>query len=303
MGTMKKSYCLFAALLLGALYTGCGGSDEDPKSSDDSETNSEVVVDSETESNSEEVDKPSDTTPEKVCDTDPAPVVALDQNFDDWASDDPSFYMAKPDQSQDTDTTSDDGLYRYEDNGQPAVIDGHDAIALHADAMENGNYGFAIEAQFALDTQTDMSCEDFEVSVDVYVPGEYINDEKNMNFQFAFFETANFTPIYSKWWSGSLVADGWATITAKVNTTDGDWTYSGFSKDPDEWIFDAVRVQAILNGTEAAIGDEILIYIDNLRVANFPAEVDTETDAAVDTETDSEEADAGDADAGADAGN
>src|SRR5690606_33433142 len=102
------------------------------------------------------------------------------------------------------------------------------------------------------DQQTDMSGEDWEISYDVYLPSETY--ELGANLQFGLYRTEDFTPIYSVWYSGSLVADEWVTLTTPINTTEGLISYSGFENDPEEWIFDAVRIQTIVNGTTAAVG-------------------------------------------------
>jgi hypothetical protein len=298
---MKKRSYLFAALFLGALMAACGSDTSDnPKSTDDTETATEET-DSDTGTEIDtgtETEEPVDTGPEVVCN--PDPTVAIDENFDNWEQGDSRFYMAKPDQTADTDTTSDDGLYAYPDNGAPVNIDGHDAIALHANAVDNNGYGFSIEAQWALEQQTNMSCEDFEISFDIYVPSEYKAEDINANVQIGFYETTNYAPIYSKWWSGSIIGDEWSTITGKIDTTTGDIDYVSpdLAFPPNDWIFDVVRINLILNGTNAAEGDEILFYVDNLRVANFPAEADTDTDTGEDTEVADAGDDAGDVDAG-----
>ena len=112
-----------------------------------------------------------------------------------------------------------------------------------------------------------MRCEDFTISFDIYVPSSTY--EKGANVQFSFYETEDFTPIFSKWYAGSIVADEWVTITGSIDTLSGDVDYSGFVSDPEDWIFDAVRIQTIINGENVGEGEEILFYVDNLTVNNF----------------------------------
>jgi len=275
MSVILKKIGTFTLLSLAVMWAGCS-SDSDKPVDTDSEPGS--TDDTESESASE---KETDTGPDKCEDTEPT--VAIDLDFNDWEQGDSRFYMSKPDQGEFEGGSAD--LMIYDDNATGVSIDGHEAIMLHADAVDNDGYGFSIEGQWTLDQQTDMRCENFEISFDLYVPAALKDESKNANVQFALYETTNYTPIYSKWWSTSLEADKWVTITGKIDTNSGDIDYTDFADNPGEWIFDAVRIQLILNGEGAALGDEMTFYVDNLRVANTPDEGDT------DTETETEDTD------------
>ena len=121
-----------------------------------------------------------------------------------------------------------------------------------------------------LDGPTDMTGEDWEISYDVYIPSETY--DQGANVQFGLYRTSDFTPIYSVWYSGSLVADEWVTLTTPINTTDEAISYSGFENDPGDWIFDAVRIQTIINGSSAGVGSEISFCIDNLTIRQIDSE-------------------------------
>lgn len=185
-------------------------------------------------------------------------VVAIDESFDGWDGGGSRFFMSKPE----NDTT-------YEDNNTLAMIDGREAIAIHANAEDNDGNGYSIEFQLQLDQQTDMSGEDFRVSFDVYIPEA--TGELQPSIQWAFYETAAYTPIYSVWYS-SLPVGAWTTIEGLVSTS-GDVDYSAFAEDqnPSAWTFDVVRIQCIITAETAGVGDEILFYVDNLKVTNEPA--------------------------------
>lgn len=299
MVNMKKKSSILMLLALFALCTAFGCSDDTEDTPEDAGAADAGATDTGTPTDTDTGAPPVDTgtaTPN---------VVAIDEDFNIWEQGDARFYMAKPDQDA---VAGGNGEVIHSDNGSRATVDGHECLMLHANAVDNNGYGFSIEAQIDLDKQTDMRFEDFEISFDLYIPSSIANEDKNANVQFAFYEKTSYTPIYSKWWSSSIVPDGWATFTGKIDTTSGDIDYSGFTEDPrgdpGAWIFDAVRVQVIINGDGAAVGDEMTFYIDNLRVANFPDD-GTEDTEVVGTDTGTEDAgdqDAGDADAGADAG-
>jgi len=182
------------------------------------------------------------------------PMTAIEQDFDNWDGDEAKFEMLKGDV--------------FPDNNTMGTIDDHNCMMIHAKALEHEQYGFSVELELMLDQQTDMSGEDFSISFDVYVfAGTH---DKGANIQFAFADAAG-TPIYSDWWVTSLLADQWVTISSPVDTASGKITYSGFQNNPQDWIFDTVRLQFILNGETAAEGDEVQFCIDNLVVDNFSA--------------------------------
>jgi hypothetical protein len=143
--------------------------------------------------------------------------------------------------------------------------------------VDNAGFGFSAEFQLLLDQRTDMSHEDFTISFDIYVAG--VTYEKGVNVQFGLHRIDKgagtdgedlYTPIYSKWWARSVHADQWVTLTAAINTdAESRIDYSEFENDPADWIFDAVRIQTIINGTQAVEGDEILFYVDNLVIDNL----------------------------------
>lgn len=201
--------------------------------------------------------EPPDSDSNGEGDTSNEQIVAFSENFDNWQGG--SFYLSKPE----GDTT-------YSDNGTAGEIGGQKAFAVHAPAADNSGYGYGVELQFNLNQQTDFSNEDFFVSFDVYIPAA--TAEKGAHVQWALFQDGTYTPIYSVWYPSDniLPADEWVTIESTVSTT-GDVDYSGFadSENPSGWILDLFRIQVIIDGETAAEGDEVLFYVDNLRVANF----------------------------------
>ena len=188
----------------------------------------------------------------------PSGEFAIRETFDDWEQEDRGFFVSKGDAEP------------YDDNNTVKNIDGQDCLFVHADADDNNGYGFSVEVQMDLDAQTDMSGEDYEISYDIYIPSETY--ELGANVQFGLYRIEDFTPIYSVWYSGSLAADEWVNITAPISTTGGLIDYSGFENDPDDWIFDAVRIQAIVNGSSAALGSEVSFCLDNLTIRKLSPE-------------------------------
>ena len=178
--------------------------------------------------------------------------VAIDEDFDDWVEGNCDFLLSNGEGND------------YEDNGTKADVDGHDCLVIHANTGPNSGNGYSAELQLMLDGWTDMSHEDFRISFDIYVPSE--THKKGANVQFGFRETIEYTPIYSKWWSSSLKADQWVTIESDITTQDGFIDYTDFKDNPGDWKFNAVRIQFIVNGASAQLGDELLFYIDNVVV-------------------------------------
>lgn len=193
---------------------------------------------------------------------------AIREDFDSWEGDGGrDFFLSKGDSEP------------YSDHNTVQNIADHDCLYVHADAVDNGGFGFSAEVQMNLDAQTDMSAEDWEISYDIYLPSQTY--DLGANLQFGLYRTSDFTPIYSVWYSGSLVADEWVTLTTPITTTDGLISYSGFENDPEDWIFDAVRIQTIVNGTTAAVGSEIAFCIDNLTIRQLePEELEEREDQA-----------------------
>lgn len=184
---------------------------------------------------------------------------AINEDFDDWSGNGGREFM-----------TSKGDPEPYSDHNTLKEVAGHQCLWVHANAVDNQGYGFSIEIQMNLDAQTDMSSEDWEISYDVYIPASTYDLGANM--QFGLYRTSDFTPIYSNWYSGSLKPDEWVTLTTAINTTDDTISYSGFENNPQDWIFDAVRIQAIVNGTGAAVGSEMAFCLDNLVIRKVSKE-------------------------------
>jgi len=201
----------------------------------------------------EEGDTNDTTTPGPVGDV-------INENFDAW-EDNPNFFTSKPDQQENPSP--------YADHNTAQVIGDQTAIAVHHNAEDNSGYGYAVEVQFALTAQTDMSKEDYRISFDLYIPSEPTG-ALGASAQWAFYETANYTPIYSSWIT-EVPLDQWFHYEGRVDLA--NVTHSGFPEEgnPASWIFDVVRIQVIVDGETAVEGSEVLYYIDNLVVTNAPA--------------------------------
>ena len=129
---------------------------------------------------------------------------------------------------------------------------------------DSGNY--CVEVQFDLLTNTDMSGEDYVISFDVYIPTNYIEQKKG--FQFAFYDSTTWTPIYSGWWVGSIVGGQWISRVTNVALKEngGFIDYSGFDNNPDDWTnMTKVRFQYV---TGYSAGTEVVFYLDNIIVSN-----------------------------------
>ena len=219
----------------------------DIDSESDSSSDSETVID---------VEEAYDT--ESECfETEPGTRhnTAIAVGFDDW---DPSsvndrVYVSKPEM----------GSFVYEDSNTIRVIDGHACLAVHEDIVSSAGYGGAVEVQLPLNQRTDMSREDFSIRFDVFIPEETF--QKDPIIQFAFYETEFFTPIYSIWYQDILAPNEWITVSSPIDMPSQSIDYSGFENDPQDWIFDVVRIQLLLVDDDA-MGEEILFYLDNLMV-------------------------------------
>jgi len=182
-------------------------------------------------------------------------LVALNESFDAWDGGGERFFLARGDATA------------FPDHNTAVTIADRAAVAIHAAAQDNSGYGFGVEIQLQLDQPTDMSGEDFNLSFDIYIPAATF--DLGANVQWGFFETENFTPIYSAWTSPpDIVADQWVTISTPINTT--TITYSTFAENPADWLVDVVRIQTIVNGETAVADAEVLYYIDNVVVSNTP---------------------------------
>lgn len=233
---------LLAPTVLGlcTLVAGCDGKDDD-----------------ETGISGATMTPDAETGAETADTTDPVPPGdVFNENFDAWEGGGDAFFTSKPENG--------DGV--YPDHNTPATIGDQQAMTVHLNAEDNSGYGTAVEVQFLLAQQTNMSAEDYRVSFDIYVAA--VTAAKDTYVQWAFFETVDFTPIYGAW-SEILPADQWVHIESPVTVATVD--YTTFTNSPADWILDAVRIQVIHGGDDAAIGDEMLFYIDNLVVTNTPA--------------------------------
>ena len=261
---MKTNVWVMLWILCCYACAGCGASEEE---TDEKETK---TGDSESENAPVDTgaDEPTDNGEEEEeepipCDERIDEILAIDHSFDEGGGD--TFYMTNPDQNQEAD-------FIYGDNGKGATIEDRDCMMLHADAMDNGGYGYSIEFQVSLDDIIDLSCEDFTISFDIYIPEEtYRQGEPHPSIQWAFFESSGFTPIYSymlpQEGDPALEPDTWTTISGTV--TPDDVSYDNFPNDPDDWQVDLVRVQLVIDGESAAEGDELTFYVDNLVVKNY----------------------------------
>jgi len=232
-----------------------GGDDLD---TDDSVSTSGVISATETDLfpstsfGSDEVSE-SGKTSESTSGGDDMPIVAIDENFDDWSGDDPRFLLTRPEASE-----------GFADNNTVQTFDGRDCLYIHAPAADNAGYGYSVEFQLLLESRTDMSGEDFQISFDVYVPAETANEETYV--QFGFYELTDLTPIYSMW--HATTPDTWQTVTANVSYE--EIAYSAFANNPGDWIFDSVRLMLIQFGEGAAEGLPASFCVDNLVVTNAP---------------------------------
>lgn len=164
----------------------------------------------------------------------------------------------------DTATAEEFEGFIYADNNTATEIAGQNALILHAGGVQDNNNGYSVEFQMQLDEQTDMTRGDFKLSFDIYIP--QATYDLGANVQFAFFETSNYTPIYSKWYN--VVPEKWITINADIQYEDDTIDYTTFENNPGDWIFDVVRIKVICNDASAVEGSEILYYVDNILVTN-----------------------------------
>ncbi len=136
------------------------------------------------------------------------------------------------------------------ENGTITNINGRDCIMIKGlSVADGGNY--VLEAQWDLTQPLNMSGGNYIIDFDIYVPADTIAFRQGL--QFAFYETPSYTPIYSRWWVGSIVADQWINRQAIVNVgsqplVDGFIDYSGFVNNPDDWTnMTKVRIQYVGN--------------------------------------------------------
>lgn len=271
MKNVKHVGILAGLLCLGAALVACG----DDKDKNE-ETDAGAPDAGSTDSMSTDTGTGTGTGPAEPVKPNPA----IDENFDAWVGGGESFFMSKPEEETSI----------LEGNNTAANIAGHDCAVYHALSADNYGFGTAIEAQFQLVAQdVDMSGEDYEISFDIYL--NQAMKDKNVNIQFAFFQTDGYTPIYSILYDDEIAADTWVTITAPIRNDPAFISYSGFdtsvdpNANPGSWQFDVVRIQAVIPEAEenadagadagedasapsdpAADGQEILFYLDNLVV-------------------------------------
>ncbi len=180
------------------------------------------------------------------------PVVAVDESFAASAG---SFFMSKGRLSGAGPNISDNGIIVT--NG------GKSCVQVHA--YSQNLYGATgVEVQWDLQQPTDMKDQKFTINFDVYVPAA--SRSMMTAVQFAFYNTitADYTPIYSCYFDKSVIAaDTWCHISVPIKV--GQYiTYSGFAKNPGDWIFDKVRIQFL----SPADGQDIMFDIANLVVLN-----------------------------------
>jgi hypothetical protein len=224
----------------------------------DADTDSDTDADGDADADG---DTDSDTDADIGAGKPNSQTVAIDENFDSWDGGGDRFQMAKPEYESPP--------YAYEDNGTMATIDGENCIMLHDNTVDNYGFGFAIEFQLALDNApVDMSHEDFTIDFDVYIPQEVYDMGAYVNF--GFYDSDDWTPIYSWWFTRSITPNEWSRIEGPINTSSDVIDYSGFSDNPGDWQFDVVRIALIISGDEVEEGDEVWFCVDNLVVVrNF----------------------------------
>ena len=181
-------------------------------------------------------------------------VYAINETFDDWDGG----------EGRDFSVTKGENADQYPEHNTIKQIDGQDCLWIEADAVDNNGYGFSVEVEFALDQQTDMSGEDYEISYDLYVPPETY--ALGANTQFGFYTLPDYEPIYSQWYSGSIHEGEWSTISATIDNSSGNIDYSALQNNPGDWVFDTVRIQLIINGSSATLGSQVAFCLDNLQV-------------------------------------
>lgn len=164
-------------------------------------------------------------------------------------------------------------LKHYIDNNTAVEVGGQTALTIHADSYDRWEDGGPrVEVQFKLDEQmVNMSYEDYRVEFDIYLPQAMV--DKKCEPQFALYELANYTPIYSTIFGG-MVADTWTHVTGTVkrDSMGGNINYSKFSASPDDWKLDALRIQLVCDEALTMNGDEVLYYLDNILVTNAVAQ-------------------------------
>jgi hypothetical protein len=179
-------------------------------------------------------------------------VIALNEDFNAWEG---GIKLEKG--------LLDDGILFIDDNDTMAVINEENALKVHAFSQEKyGSIGVEVQWPLLVDP-TDMSGEDFSITFDVFVPAESVAVMDGI--QFAFFD-ANYSCIYSNKWTTEISEHPgeWVTLSAPISNAGGFIGYNGFGDTTDEWIFRKARIQF----ATLTAGQEVVYYIDNLRIQN-----------------------------------
>ena len=186
----------------------------------------------------------------------PNEFVVLERDFDDQVEGETSLEI--------TTLVSDSGTpLELSGNNTIVEIEGEETLEINAIARAFQGYGWALEFQLALDIQADMRAEDFVISFDVYIPEEFQIYQPHV--QFAFCDQDEELFIVSKWHDITEYSD-WTHITSVIKATDGSIVYSTLVNDPDDWIFDKVRIAVISEEYLKQEQFSLHYYVDNLRI-------------------------------------
>ena len=174
----------------------------------------------------------------------------------------------------------------YPDNGTVTNVGGRDALIVHARGMNpyREEYLQAIEASFEFEAPVDMSGEDYHVQFDVYLPDFIV--EYAPEIQFALFSESLGECLYSRIYyrpasptksaTPFIPAEEWHTIYGDISATGGEITYSGFERDPDDWILKSFRIRLDSHAEytsipgmtllESSQAREFLFYVSNIKI-------------------------------------
>jgi len=133
-------------------------------------------------------------------------------------------------------TNPEDTSKHFPDNNTIVTMGGRSCRWIHSLSQHNNDipYGDTVQFQVRLDERTDMSGEDYRISIEFFVPS--LNNPEDAGFYWTFFDEG-YTPIVSPLYSAPR--DVWNTIAADV-TMDGI-TVAYIPDSPEGWLFDGVR--------------------------------------------------------------
>lgn len=178
--------------------------------------------------------------------------MAINQNFDTSAG---GPYLSKGNLTS--------GSPAITDNAILTNVGANACVQVHAySTNQSGSTG--VEIQWNLSGTIDMSGQNFTINFDIYVPAACRANMTAIQWEFY---TPSYSPIYSVYYTSSVVADTWCHISSFISNTNSIIGYASSSlTNTASWTnFSKVRIQFVSSSTN----QDTIFYLDNLAVSNL----------------------------------